>query len=126
MRKLYVPFALIAHTCANWVYFNDPNRTHMYSAAWGTYFHCVQAFALFTFCMIFAFMKERSYFDKHFIIIEGLYSLSLCFAYELNYKKILLHNHSLKITGIAIALSTLLLVYSGLKHGYFKHIYENE
>lgn len=123
MRKLYVPCALTLHTCANWAYFYDPGKTHMYSGAWGTYFHCVQAFALFTFCMIFAYTGRKSFFDKQFILIEAFYNLTLFFAYELNYKRILINNHSLMITGIAIALSTLLLMYSGIKHGYFKDIY---
>lgn len=120
MKRIIIPIALLAHSFANLIYYIDW-KSHWLSEVWYTYFFCVQAFFLSTFCMIFASINRKSLFDKHFLFIEAFYNMTLCFAYELNYKGVLKHTYGLSITCISIIGCTLVILISGLRHGYFKY-----
>lgn len=120
MKKFLIPGCLIAHAICNLVYWIDPDKIHWLSFAWATYFHCIQAFFLFTICLIFIYIRKKNLFDNQFLIIEAVYNLILCLTFELNYKGYFAHTYGLIITSAAIVFCTVLILKVGIQYDYFK------
>jgi|GEM_PF-5079011 len=99
---------------------HDPDKIHYRSAGWGVYYFTSERWFLALFLALAIFIKNKTWFDIQFLIIEISFNFWLGLAYYLNYKEIINRTYNTEVMLGAIILTTVAILISGFRHGIFQ------
>src|SRR6201986_1177981 len=114
VKRLLIPATLELHCISLLIYYGD---MYLYPLdyklfGWAAYFHCSQVLFLSLFCLAFIFISKKSIFDNQFLLIEFLLCMALFVGYSLQGLGFIVHTYALIFTVIAIAITTLSIIFS--------------
>lgn len=115
INKIAIPFVLFIHSFGSLIYFVNLTPEKVNSWGWAVYFNCLPLLPLCLLCFYFSVTEKSTPFDKYFLLIESFFSISLIFAFELNYKGIIQHTYGLILSCLSVSLTTVMIVFNLIK-----------
>lgn len=125
MKKIAIPVILELHCLGMLIYFfrmsHDPAGIYWQQYGWTLFFDCANILPLVLLSLLLVFYDKRGLFDRQFLFIEAIFSISLMIAFVLQYCGMMKHTYGYQISICGIAITTFLIIFNILKHGYLKN-----
>lgn len=125
IKKLTIPLILEFQWICLGVYFwrmsNDPKRIYWHNYLWTVFYDSsiMVPFILLSFVVAFIREKERSIFDRHFLIIGMIFMSILNIAVIMQGVGLITHTYGFQISIIGIILLTFIIIISAYRHGFY-------
>jgi hypothetical protein len=125
MKKIAIPVILELHCMGMLLYFwrmsNDPGGVHWRDYGWAVLFDCANILPLVLLSFVFFFREKQAFFDKQFLLIEAIFSLSLFLVFVLQYWGLVQHTYGYQISISGVAVTTFLIIFNSIKYEYYKN-----
>lgn len=100
---------------------NDPKGIYWHDYSWTVFFDTVMVIPTCLISFLFAFTKQRSMFDKELLIVEGVFTLLLILAFNLQNFGYIEHTYGLELAIAGIVVTTFFIMTNGYKGGYYNN-----
>lgn len=125
ISRFGISFIVLLHTLGTLIYFlrmsNDPTGKYWHDYSWTVFFDTVMVLPMCLISFLFAFMKQRSMFDKELLIVEGIFTILLASAFNLQNFGYISHTYGLQLAIAGIIATTIFIMINGYKGGYYNN-----
>lgn len=126
IKKLSIPFVLILECSGMLIYFlrmsHDPDKVYWNNYGWTIFYDTSLMLPLCLLSVILAKTnkKDRGIFDEYFLYIIGLFNFILNMAVIAQHYDFIAHTYGLQLSIIGILSTTVIIVRTAFKYGYYK------